>query len=204
TSQPIIFAANTCAPFSDPGSAFPRIRDPITNSASPRSIGPTIRAIALTSSDPSPSRNTSTSLDATAARAPAAHAAPYPRGEFTTRAPAARATSVVTSALPLSTTMHSAISLHGIAATTLPIDSASFSAGITTETLRCTTLSSAIEPPRQAPSLPQHLDCKRARHCEVHPAVQHKHFRPGVRPLRRKPVEERAHIRQRHPVRIEN
>lgn len=50
-----------------------------------------------------------------------------------TRAPAAAATLAVASVLPLSTTMHSAISLHGMERTTWPIDSASFKAGITTE-----------------------------------------------------------------------
>jgi hypothetical protein len=39
----------------------------------------------------------------------------------------------VASVLPLSTTMHSAMSRHGISETTWPMDSASFSAGVMTE-----------------------------------------------------------------------
>jgi len=72
-------------------------------------------------------------LQEIAASLPALHAAPYPREDRTTRAPAASATAAVSSVLPLSTTMHSAISCQGISETTKPIDSASFSAGIMTE-----------------------------------------------------------------------
>src|SRR5260370_36578575 len=47
-----------------------------------------------------------------------------------TRAPACAAMEAVTSVLPLSTTMHSARRCHGISATTWPMDSASFKAGM--------------------------------------------------------------------------
>src|SRR6185312_13172465 len=202
TRAPIIFAAKTWAPFSDPGSAVPRIREPITKSASPRSIGPTNRGIALTSSEPSPSRNTSTSLVFIAALAPAAHAAPYPRGAFTTFAPAALAFSAVPSVLPLSTTMHSAISPHGIERTTLPIEASSFSAGITTETLLGICCSSAIKPAVQPPLPPHDLHHKRTQHREINPAIQHKHPGSGHCPFCREAIEECADISQRHPVRI--
>src|SRR5580704_16410903 len=49
------------------------------------------------------------------------------------RAPAAWAMEAVASVLPLSTTMHSAIRGQGISATTWPMDSASFSAGMMME-----------------------------------------------------------------------
>ncbi len=52
----------------------------------------------------------------------------------TTRAPAACASAAVASVLPLSTTMHSRISSHGISLTNAAIFSASFRAGMTTET----------------------------------------------------------------------
>src|SRR5882757_1958745 len=70
-----------------------------------------------------------------AAAAPAAQARPYPRnGSDTTLAPAAVASAAVSSVLPLSTTMHSRIKFHGISRTTDPMFSASFNAGMTTET----------------------------------------------------------------------
>src|SRR5580658_5358616 len=61
-----------------------------------------------------------------------------------TRAPAACASAAVASVLPLSTTMHSPIRSHGNSLTTAAIFSASFSAGMTTET------SAKSEAPAQA------------------------------------------------------
>src|SRR5437762_1416296 len=50
-----------------------------------------------------------------------------------TLAPACVAMEAVASVLPLSTTMHSATRCHGISATTWPMDSASFNAGMMME-----------------------------------------------------------------------
>src|SRR6267154_1743443 len=72
-------------------------------------------------------------LEGSAALEPARQAAPYPRGAVMTRAPACAAIEAVASALPLLTTMHSAIRCHGISATTWPMDSASFKAGMMME-----------------------------------------------------------------------
>ena len=82
---------------------------------------------------PSPSMKTRIVLVASAASDPALHAAPYPRREVMTRAPAAAAISPVPSEEPLSTTMHSAMRGLGIEATTWPMDSRSLRAGMMTE-----------------------------------------------------------------------
>src|SRR6202453_3491305 len=118
-----------------PGSRLPRMREPITKSHSPARIGSSNCPISDGTSLPSPSMKTKMPDPTSAAATPAAHARPYPLcGRCTPLAPAVDASAAVASVLPLSTTMHSRIRSQGSSRTTAAMFSASFSAGITTET----------------------------------------------------------------------